>query len=171
MSAANINNAVSKISRGADVREEMALTMGPMANWQEFLVVAPMCVGLLGELISISTKADFSLAKKPPKDGFQLLRWPNSFRASLLQVRLNKSQPPVTAGGRRATGGWVLKRTLSTDLVGIQVPRNISPPCVACVMRYRRCHPMHAKWQVFIYNKRKGLVYRYTWMNHCTILW
>ena len=99
MSAADINNAVSKISRGADEREEMALTMGPMANWQEFLVVAPMCVGLLGELISISTKADFSLAKKPPKDGFQLLRWPNSFRASLLQV--------------------------STDVVGIQVPRNI----------------------------------------------
>ena len=26
-------------------------------------------------------------------------------------------------------------------------------------------------WQMFIYNKSKGLVYRYTSMNHCTTLW
>ena len=82
----SIQNAESKISTGADLREEMALIVGPNANWEDFLVVAPMCISLLGELICISTTADFSLEKKPPKDGFKLLRWPHSFRASLVQV-------------------------------------------------------------------------------------
>ena len=85
-SAARIKAAEMKISTGADLREEMALTMGPNANWEEFLIVSPMCISLLGELMCISTTADFSLEKKPPKDGFKLIKWPNSFRTSLVQV-------------------------------------------------------------------------------------
>ena len=83
---ATINTAMKKISKGENLKEEMALINGPNASWEEFLTPAPMCISLLGQLMVISTKADFSLEQTPPRDGFKLMRWPNSFRASLVQV-------------------------------------------------------------------------------------
>lgn len=83
---AKINSAMKTLSRGDKLKEEMALIVGPNASWEEFLTPAPMCICLLGELMVISTRADFSLEQTPPKDGFKLMRWPNSFRASLVQI-------------------------------------------------------------------------------------
>ena len=83
---AKINSAMKTLSRGDKLKEEMALIVGPNASWEDFLTPAPMCICLLGELMVISTRADFSLEQTPPKDGFKLMRWPNSFRASLVQV-------------------------------------------------------------------------------------
>ena len=86
MEVAKMNSALKNISKAKDIREEMELVVSPYANWEEFLVPAPMSICLLGQLILISTKADFTLEKSQPKDGFKLLRWPNSFRACLVQV-------------------------------------------------------------------------------------
>lgn len=81
-----INAATKSLSKGDSIREEMELVVGPNASWEDFLTPAPMCICLLGELMAISTTADFTLENNPPKDGFRLMKWPNSFRASLTQV-------------------------------------------------------------------------------------
>lgn len=82
----SINRAKDSLSKGEDIREEMELVVSPHANWENFLSPAPMCICLLGELMVISTTADFTLENTPPRDGFKLMRWPSSFRASLMQV-------------------------------------------------------------------------------------
>lgn len=83
---AKIKAATNKISRGEDLREEMEILVGPYVSWEDFLVPTPMCICLLGELMIISTASDFSLDKNPPKDGFKLIKYPDSFRACLMQV-------------------------------------------------------------------------------------
>lgn len=82
----SINRAKDSLSKGENIREEMALVVSPHANWENFLSPAPMCICLLGELMVLSTTADFTLENTPPRDGFKLMRWPSSFRASLMQV-------------------------------------------------------------------------------------
>ena len=81
-----VNAAMRSVSKGDDMKEDMALMMAPNASWEHFLTPAPLSIALLGELMLISTDSDFSLDRKPPKDGFQLLKWPSSFRACLAQV-------------------------------------------------------------------------------------
>lgn len=81
-----INQAKKGLAKGNDLKEDMAMVMAPYANWEEFLTPAPITICLLGELMLISTTRDFTLEKKPPKDGFKLLRNPGSFRACLVQV-------------------------------------------------------------------------------------
>ena len=88
VSVESINKAKDSLSKGENIREEMTLVVSPHANWENFLSPAPMCICLLGELMVISTTADFTLENTPPRDGFKLMRWPSSFRASLMQVCL-----------------------------------------------------------------------------------
>ena len=66
------DTAVAQVTRGSDRKEEMMMVVAPYANWGEFIVPAPLSIALLGELILISGGTDFSLEKKPPKDGFQV---------------------------------------------------------------------------------------------------
>ena len=86
MSLSKIAEAEKNLSKPQDVREEMALVMAPYANWEQFLVPAPLTITILGQLMLISTQKDFSLANRAPKDGFEHLRYPDSFRACLVQV-------------------------------------------------------------------------------------
>uniref|UniRef100_A0A3B1IR91 Uncharacterized protein n=1 Tax=Astyanax mexicanus TaxID=7994 RepID=A0A3B1IR91_ASTMX len=58
----------------------------PYANWEEYLTPAPLSIAILGELVFISSKTDFSINKNPPKDGYKYIRYPDSFRACLMQV-------------------------------------------------------------------------------------
>lgn len=81
-----INDVSKALSKPDDIRGEMEMIVGPNTSWEDFLTPAPMCICLLGELMVISTTTDFTLEKNPPKDGFKLMKWPNSFRASLTQV-------------------------------------------------------------------------------------
>ncbi|KAJ1212888.1 hypothetical protein NDU88_000531 [Pleurodeles waltl] len=61
--------------------------MKPYANWEEFLMPAPISIAILGELAAISSAGgDFSINLNPPKGGFQLMKYPDSFAASLMQV-------------------------------------------------------------------------------------
>lgn len=54
--------------------------------WEEYLVPGPAVISLLGQLMVISGKIDFSLIENAPRDGFKYMRYPESFRASLVQV-------------------------------------------------------------------------------------
>ncbi|XP_041087304.1 uncharacterized protein LOC121301771 [Polyodon spathula] len=81
-----VKKAVLKISKAEDVRKETELLMKPYANWEEYLMPGPLSIAILGELVFISSNTDFSINKNPPKDGFKYIKYPDSFRASLMQV-------------------------------------------------------------------------------------
>ncbi|XP_071159619.1 uncharacterized protein [Mytilus edulis] len=83
---AKIDKAVASLCKGDDKKSDAMMMMAPDSNWDQFLTPAPCAIALLGDLILISADTDFSLDEKPPRDGFKLLRYPNSFRASLVQV-------------------------------------------------------------------------------------
>uniref|UniRef100_A0ACB8EH39 Uncharacterized protein n=1 Tax=Sphaerodactylus townsendi TaxID=933632 RepID=A0ACB8EH39_9SAUR len=79
--------AEMRISKAQDVREETELIMGPHANWEEYLMPAPLSIAVLGQLIFISAaQGDFSINRNPPPRGFQYIKYPDSFRACLCQV-------------------------------------------------------------------------------------
>ncbi|KAF4080837.1 hypothetical protein AMELA_G00175680 [Ameiurus melas] len=81
---------IAKKNQGLTTAEEMRnqtkLVMQPYANWEEYLTPAPLSIAILGELVFISSKDDFSINKNPPKDGYKYIRYPDSFRACLMQV-------------------------------------------------------------------------------------
>ncbi|XP_015266839.1 PREDICTED: uncharacterized protein LOC107110555 [Gekko japonicus] len=79
--------AEMRVSKAQDVREETELIMKPYANWEEYLMPAPLSVAILGQLIFISAgQGDFSINKHPPPNGFKYISYPESFRACLCQV-------------------------------------------------------------------------------------
>jgi hypothetical protein len=78
--------ATRNISKAEDARNDTKLLMQPYANWEEFLTPAPISIAILGELVFISSGTDFSINKNSPKDGYKFIRYPESFRASLMQV-------------------------------------------------------------------------------------
>lgn len=81
-----INKAFIDANSGDDEDETALLMISSRINWAGFLTPAPMCIALLGQLMLISTEKDFSLEKREPKDGFKYMQYPDSFRASLVQV-------------------------------------------------------------------------------------
>ncbi|XP_051784940.1 uncharacterized protein LOC114653829 isoform X8 [Erpetoichthys calabaricus] len=89
MSSNDVQTAVLSISKAKDVRQETALLMKPYANWEEFLMPGPLSIAILGELVFISSNDDFSINKSPPIGGFKYIRYPDSFRACLMQVSNN----------------------------------------------------------------------------------
>jgi hypothetical protein len=78
--------ATRNVSKASDARNDTKMLMQPYANWEEFLMPAPISIAILGELVFISSGTDFSINKNAPKDGYKLIRYPDSFRASLMQV-------------------------------------------------------------------------------------
>ncbi|KAI4889590.1 hypothetical protein NFI96_001483, partial [Prochilodus magdalenae] len=66
--------------------EKTQLVMQPYANWEEYLTPAPLSIAIMGELVFISSSTDFSINKNPPEDGYKYIRYPDSFRACLMQV-------------------------------------------------------------------------------------
>ncbi|XP_030639359.1 uncharacterized protein LOC115820058 [Chanos chanos] len=74
------------ITTAKDMRESTQLIMKPYANWEEYLTPVPLYIAIMGELVYISSKTDFSINKNPPKGGYKYIRYPESFRACLMQV-------------------------------------------------------------------------------------
>ncbi|KAL0172457.1 hypothetical protein M9458_032768 [Cirrhinus mrigala] len=68
------------------MRNQTKLLMQPYANWEEYLTPAPLSIAILGELVFISSSTDFSISKYPPKDSYKFIKYPNYFRACLMQV-------------------------------------------------------------------------------------
>ncbi|KAF7686493.1 hypothetical protein HF521_015855, partial [Silurus meridionalis] len=74
------------LTTAEEMRNQTKLVMQPYANWEEYLTPAPLSIAILGELVFISSKDDFSINKNPPKNGYQYIKYPDSFRACLMQV-------------------------------------------------------------------------------------
>ncbi|XP_030641438.1 uncharacterized protein LOC115821786 [Chanos chanos] len=74
------------LTTAQDMRESTQIIMKPYANWEEYLTPAPLSIAILGELVFISSKTDFSINKNPPKGGYKYIKYPESFRACLMQV-------------------------------------------------------------------------------------
>ncbi|XP_036421526.1 uncharacterized protein LOC118805031 [Colossoma macropomum] len=85
-----MNSQIAKTCQSLTTAEEMRnqtkLVMQPYANWEEYLTPAPLSIAILGELVFISSKTDFSINKNPPKNGYKYIKYPDSFRACLMQV-------------------------------------------------------------------------------------
>ncbi|XP_071125138.1 putative leucine-rich repeat-containing protein DDB_G0290503 [Mytilus edulis] len=60
--------------------------IAPYSKWDSLLTSAPTSIALIGQLMLIATESDFTLLENAPKDGFKYLKYPNSFRASLVQL-------------------------------------------------------------------------------------
>ncbi|XP_025027698.1 myosin heavy chain, striated muscle-like [Python bivittatus] len=82
-----VMRAIMKISKAEDVRKETELMMKHHANWEEYLMPGPISIAILGELACIAAEqGDFTINKAPPVRGYQYMRHPDSFHASLMQV-------------------------------------------------------------------------------------
>ncbi|XP_052473608.1 uncharacterized protein LOC128030164 [Carassius gibelio] len=81
-----ISKSTQSLTTAEDMRNQTKLIMQPYANWEEYLTPAPLSIAILGELVFISSSTDFSINKKPPEGGFKFIRYPDSFRACLMQV-------------------------------------------------------------------------------------
>ncbi|XP_036422011.1 uncharacterized protein LOC118805368 [Colossoma macropomum] len=81
-----IAKTFQKLTSAEEMRNQTKLVMQPYANWEEYLTPAPLSIAILGELVFISSKTDFSINKNPPKDGYKYIKYPDSFRACLMQV-------------------------------------------------------------------------------------
>ncbi|KPP74328.1 hypothetical protein Z043_106524 [Scleropages formosus] len=83
---AKINSGVMKTSRAQDVRKDTEKMMKTYANWEEFLMPAPLSVALLGQLVCVSAKKDFAVNHGMKDKKFKYIEYPESFRACLMQV-------------------------------------------------------------------------------------
>lgn len=81
-----IAKSTQSLTTAEDMRNQTKLIMQPYANWEEYLTPAPLSIAILGELVFISSSTDFSINKNPPKDGYKFIKYPDSFRACLMQV-------------------------------------------------------------------------------------
>ncbi|KAK7157481.1 hypothetical protein R3I93_008847 [Phoxinus phoxinus] len=81
-----ISKATQSLTTAEDMRNQTKLLMQPYANWEKYLTPAPQSIALMGELVFISSSTDFSINKNSPKDGYKFIKYPDSFRACLMQV-------------------------------------------------------------------------------------
>ncbi|XP_052433430.1 uncharacterized protein LOC127974285 [Carassius gibelio] len=84
--ASAISKSTQSLTTAEDMRNQTKIMMQPYANWEEYLTPAPLSIAILGELVFISSATDFSINKNPPKDGYKFIKYPDSFRACLMQV-------------------------------------------------------------------------------------
>lgn len=59
--------------------------------WEQFIIHGPMTVNLLGQLMVVSSKLDFSFLEFQTNYTFLYMRYPDSFRATLTQITNGKS--------------------------------------------------------------------------------
>ncbi|XP_027014804.2 uncharacterized protein LOC113650581 [Tachysurus fulvidraco] len=81
-----IAKKTQSLTTAEEMRKQTKLVMQPYANWEEYLTPAPLSIAILGELVFISSNTDFSINKNPPKVGYKFIKYPESFRACLMQV-------------------------------------------------------------------------------------
>lgn len=79
-----IISSTQRITTAEDMRNQTELLS--YSNWENYLTPAPMSIAILGELVFLSSKTDFSINKNSPIGGFKYMRYPESFRACLMQV-------------------------------------------------------------------------------------
>lgn len=75
-----------KLTDDESAKNEMMMQMSSRANWEQHLIPAPLTVRVFASLLRVSLERDFSLEESAPTSGFQYIKYPQSFRASLVQV-------------------------------------------------------------------------------------
>lgn len=65
-----------------DISEQIDMDM----PWEQLIISGPMTVQLLGQLIVLSSKLDFSFLDYSPNSTFIYMQYPQSFRSTLLQI-------------------------------------------------------------------------------------
>ncbi|PIL29443.1 hypothetical protein GSI_08385 [Ganoderma sinense ZZ0214-1] len=94
-SVEEFDNRVAETHSGATEVQDFARRTSYAFPSADVLVPAPMAVSILGQLTIVATATDFKLVE--PKAGFQHVRYPDSFRATIMQLvnsgalALNKS--------------------------------------------------------------------------------
>ncbi|XP_051868629.1 uncharacterized protein LOC127568664 isoform X2 [Pristis pectinata] len=83
---ASMQGALLRHTKAEELRRDSQLLMQPYANWEEFLTPAPTAIAILGQLITISSARDFPVNGHCPERRFQHIKYPESFRACLMQV-------------------------------------------------------------------------------------
>ncbi|XP_078261616.1 uncharacterized protein LOC144596745 [Rhinoraja longicauda] len=112
---ASIKTAVRSITKASDVREDNALFLQPYSNWEQFLMPGPLSVAILGEIIFLSAREDFAIDKGMPKEGFKFIKYPKSFRASLVQVS-NEGWEAFQIAHKNMDQIRLLSMTVPTDM-------------------------------------------------------
>ncbi|XP_061404111.1 uncharacterized protein LOC133340039 [Lethenteron reissneri] len=67
-------------------RQQLEMTLASNASWEDYLSPAPMTIALFGQLMVVSSNHDFAIDQNAPKGGYKHIKYPKSFRASLMQV-------------------------------------------------------------------------------------
>ncbi|XP_031436302.1 uncharacterized protein LOC116223483 [Clupea harengus] len=83
---AQIAKTSQSLTSAAEMRETTQMLMQPNANWEKYLTPAPLSIAIMGELVFISSCDDFSINKNPPPTGYNYIKYPDSFRACLMQI-------------------------------------------------------------------------------------
>ncbi|XP_051868634.1 uncharacterized protein LOC127568666 isoform X2 [Pristis pectinata] len=107
--------ALRSVTKASDVREDSALLLQPYSNWEQFLMPGPLSVAILGEIIFLSAGEDFAIDKNAPKGGFKHMKYPKSFRASLVQVS-NKGWEAFQEAHKNMDQIRLLAVTVPTDM-------------------------------------------------------
>ncbi|CAC5363892.1 unnamed protein product [Mytilus coruscus] len=77
---------VKKLNTGKERKDLLVLKVDSLCTWEQFLMPALTSIAILGQLMAIATKKDFSLDKQIPEGGFKFVKYPGSFRACLVQI-------------------------------------------------------------------------------------
>ncbi|KAJ3365378.1 hypothetical protein GGF31_008563 [Allomyces arbusculus] len=78
--------AVKSLSKPTQRARDNALVLAVDTPWEDYLSPAPMCISILGQLQLVATKSDFNIKNSAPLGGFKHVKYPDSFRACLVQV-------------------------------------------------------------------------------------
>lgn len=82
---AKIDKSVASVCKGYDKKKDAMLLMAPAIDLDKLLTPSLRAIAFLGDLILRSGKTNLIIDEKP-KNVFNLLRFPNSFQTSLVQV-------------------------------------------------------------------------------------
>lgn len=89
MSNAKLLAASNAVSSKQAVEDDFKLQLGSThMNWEHLLSPAPLSIGLLGDLMVMSSQTrDFPIDGELPRNGLvQYVKYPKSFRATLVQI-------------------------------------------------------------------------------------
>lgn len=85
---AKLENAEKNVANKDTINEDVALVFGNNSSWEHLLSPAPIGIAILGDLMCFAaTMKDFGIdANVSPEHEFKHIKYPKSFRASLVQV-------------------------------------------------------------------------------------
>ena len=82
-----IANADRKTGNVDAVYEDFVLQLSSKLNWENLLSPAPLSIAILGDLMVVGSQfLDTNIDDEVPTGGFQYIKWPKSFTATLLQI-------------------------------------------------------------------------------------